>query len=190
MTRKSKGGGKRRRRREEKKTNHKRGQPTQMAGRGARQTDRRVKAVQERQTGGWGGVKRDRGGRGGRKMSLVAFVAPSGDVMFAMSLGLSGHPSTPPPPLLPPSIHRCSFPPPHLSFQPFSSQDSDNNQPCLLLLVVRSGLSCQSNRLATPLILKASEEPLALNTDSSAWRCAEARKRRSEQLHGGFTSSP
>lgn len=114
MTRKSKGGGKRRRRREEKKTNHKRGQPTQMAGRGARQTDRRVKAVQERQTGGWGGVKRDRGGRGGRKMSLVAFVAPSGDVMFAMSLGLSGHPSTPPPPLLPPSIHRFSFPPPSL----------------------------------------------------------------------------
>lgn len=36
----------------EEKTNHERGQQTQMAGQGARQTDRRVKAVQVRQRGG------------------------------------------------------------------------------------------------------------------------------------------
>lgn len=58
--------------------------------------------------------------------------------MFAMSLSLSAHPSLP---SLPPSIHCC-----HLR----SSQDSDYNQPCLLLLVVRSSLSCQSNCPATP----------------------------------------
>lgn len=115
-------------------------------------------------------------------MSLVAFVAPSGDVMFAMSLGLSGHPSPPPPPLLPPSIHRCSFSPPvSLSNLP-PRKTATTISPVCYYLWLDPVRSCQSNRPATPLILKASEEPLALNTDSSAWRCAEARKRRSEQF--------
>lgn len=71
-----------------------------MVGRGSRQTDRRVKGLQVRQKGR-GGERRK---RRRRKMSAVAFVAPSRDVMFATSLGLSGHPS----PLPPPSIQCCS----------------------------------------------------------------------------------
>lgn len=82
---KSKGGAKQRWQRGEKKTRHQRGRQTQMAGQGARQSDRRVKAVQRRR----GSTKAGGGG------CVVVVVAPSGAVMFAVSLGLSDHPSLP-----------------------------------------------------------------------------------------------
>lgn len=61
-----------------------------MARQGAEQTDRRVKAVHVRRAGG---AKGDMDKGGVRKMSKAVVVAPSGDVMYTMSLGLSGHPS-------------------------------------------------------------------------------------------------
>lgn len=106
-----------------------RGQQTQMARQGATETDKRVKGLHQcDRVGGWEGLRRRRRRRRrrrGRKMSAVAFVAPSGDVMFATSLQLSGHPSSLPPP--PPRIQRCPSlhlfislhtpPPPQLSRQ-------------------------------------------------------------------------
>lgn len=130
---------------EKKKTGHRRGQQTQMVGRGSRQTDRRVKGLQVRQKEGRGGRRGEGRKWRRRKMSAVAFVAPSGDVMFATSLGLSGHPS----PLPPPSIQRCSSLLVSLSLHTFQLSRQQS-----AMFVITSGYTRPGLSISRPSVLK------------------------------------
>lgn len=118
-----------------------------MARQGATETDKRVKGLHQcDRAGGREGLRRRRRRRG-RKMSAVAFVAPSGDVMFATSLQLSGHPSSLP---CPPSPSPAFNAAPHsISSSPFTHTPPPPTLETtithfFLLAVVTLSLSCHS----------------------------------------------